>query len=515
MASACISGENAVRTELAIGKRCTLNSDCTAPNVCVFGRCHAECKTSDDCENGERCVQGDVSGAGVCQLAQERDCASSASCPGEQVCGVDGECRDLCKTDDDCLGDQVCTQATCADPEELGDDGKLPESEAHLGEGQPCQYNSDCPGELLCVSQLCGPECVGDKDCGEGRRCVASHCVLTCATTSDCAEGDACGPDGTCVEAACTRDEHCLPREKCLANACAAPLFYTDGESISGLAVSGGLVYFLRGGRELVACDALAGCEGGTVLGVIPDEAVPVTSTALYPPRVTVHGGTVVFTDGLLHFPTGGNDEFYQNLFVCPITGCPDPLTTTLQAGNTSIAHLVVDDTAEGPTLYAAVSGGMPPFDAGLIRCKLVQGAPGGLTCEDGGPDGPFIITLGTHSPMGLRRQTPQFGDEQLFAVDPMGRLGRYDLATCPAGSCSPTLLAPVGNLLDLELDESVGALYWLTGAAPDSALVRFSLDGQASELVLPEAAAMEVAADAGRVYLGTSEGVWGFAPSP
>jgi hypothetical protein len=504
-----------VRTELAIGKRCTLNSDCTSPNVCVFGRCHAECKTSDDCENGERCVQGAVSGSGVCQLAQERDCASSAGCPGEQVCGVDGECRDLCKGDDDCLGGQVCTQATCADPEELGDDGKLPESEAHLGEGQPCQYNSDCPGELLCVSQLCGPECVGDKDCDEGHRCVASHCELECSASSDCAAGDACGPEGHCVEAACTRDEHCLPREKCLANACTPPLFYTDGESIAGLSASGGLVYFVRGGRELVACDAVAGCATGTVLGVIPDEATPGSSAALYPPRVAVHGSTVVFTDGRLHFLDDGSGDFYQNLFLCPVAGCPDPLTP-LQATNTSVAHLALDDTTDGPTLYAAVGGSMPPFDAALIRCKIAPSGPGaGFTCEDGGPDGPFVVTLGTHSPLTVRRVSPAQGDEQLFAIDPMGRLARYDLATCPTGSCAPTLLSPVGSLLDLELDEGTGQLYWLTSAAPDSALVRFSLDAQATELVLEEAAAMEVATDAGRVYLGTSEGVWGFSPPP
>jgi len=52
-----------------LASRCTLNSDCTTPLVCVFQRCHAACKTSVDCTGGAQCL---VSAAGgVCELSGE------------------------------------------------------------------------------------------------------------------------------------------------------------------------------------------------------------------------------------------------------------------------------------------------------------------------------------------------------------------------------------------------------------------------------------------------------------
>jgi hypothetical protein len=237
MLGACISVENAAKTELAIGKRCTLNSDCTDPNVCVFGRCHAECGTSADCEGGERCVKGELSGTSVCQLAIESSCATTADCPGTQVCAVDGECRDLCKTNSDCLLDQVCTQSTCADEAELGPDGSLPESEDHVGDGQPCQYNSDCPGTLLCINQLCGPECKGDKDCSPGLECVENRCVAPEGPPPECEENDDCPPGELCTAGrcapGCVEDPDCPDGSICEAGSC-APGCNDDGDCVFG-----------------------------------------------------------------------------------------------------------------------------------------------------------------------------------------------------------------------------------------------------------------------------------------
>jgi hypothetical protein len=218
---ACVSAENAIKTEIAIGKRCTLNSDCTDPNICVFGRCHAECQSSADCSNGERCVKGEVAGTSVCQLAIDTNCATSADCVGSQVCGVDGECRDLCKADTDCLEEQVCTQATCADASELDPAGELPENEENTGDGQPCQYNSDCPGDLLCINQLCGPECKGAKDCAVGFDCVESRCVAPtpeCEENADCQPGNLCTA-GQCVPG-CNQDPDCPDGNVCSGGSC-------------------------------------------------------------------------------------------------------------------------------------------------------------------------------------------------------------------------------------------------------------------------------------------------------
>lgn len=214
---ACVSEENARKVELAVGKSCTLNSECTEPNICVYGRCHAQCATSADCAFGERCMSSEVPGAGVCQLASEASCEGSSGCPGKQACAVDGQCRDLCESATDCIGDQVCTQATCAEPSEVdAETGKLPEKEGHTGTGQACQYNSDCPNELLCVNSMCGPECRGSKDCPSNKVCADNFCV-DCAADTDCSSGQSC-LESRCVD--CVEDSQCAAGLTCEGNVC-------------------------------------------------------------------------------------------------------------------------------------------------------------------------------------------------------------------------------------------------------------------------------------------------------
>ena len=281
LTGACVSVDNAVKSELAAGKRCALDSDCTAPNVCVFDRCHAECATSADCPSGERCVEGELPGSGVCQLAQEKLCGGGADCPGAQVCGVDGECRDLCGGDADCLPGQVCTQATCADPDELDETGALPEDDEHVGEGQPCVYHSDCPDELLCVQELCGPECKGDKDCPEGLSCIEQRCGVAegeCVDDGDCASGTICRmqacvpgcasdpdcPDAhVCVDGACTPGcndpSDCAAGDLCVGGECVAPCATPTDCPVPGTKCASGLC--------LPGCDDPKDCDAGLVCG--------------------------------------------------------------------------------------------------------------------------------------------------------------------------------------------------------------------------------------------------------
>jgi hypothetical protein len=128
LANAC-SGNEALQTS----DGCSINTDCNNPLVCAFKRCHTQCKATRDCPQGERCVQvlEPVTLAklgSVCQLPDEAqpECESALNCPGEEICGVDGHCRDQCDTDADCIAGQVCATRTCADPAELGDAGVLP-----------------------------------------------------------------------------------------------------------------------------------------------------------------------------------------------------------------------------------------------------------------------------------------------------------------------------------------------------------------------------------------------------
>ena len=106
LGAACSSSDSG-GTRVKLAEPCTLNSNCVDPLVCTFSRCHTECQSDRDCPGEERCVLGEKSG--VCQLPTETACTRDSQCEGEQACGVDGECRDKCKKNSDCVaGDQTC-----------------------------------------------------------------------------------------------------------------------------------------------------------------------------------------------------------------------------------------------------------------------------------------------------------------------------------------------------------------------------------------------------------------------
>ena len=106
------------------GGPCKLNSDCDAPLVCIFGRCHEQCAAAVDCAAGQHCVG--VDGGHVCQLAEESKCKFNSDCREPLVCAVDKECRTPCVADRDCVQGEVCaTSKVCASPDLLDTSGDL------------------------------------------------------------------------------------------------------------------------------------------------------------------------------------------------------------------------------------------------------------------------------------------------------------------------------------------------------------------------------------------------------
>src|SRR5690606_25843860 len=108
-----------------LGGGCRLNSDCEGGLICAYGVCREECRTSEDCEGG-RCVL-DARKVHFCQPAQAAACEFNSDCLDPLVCARDATCRNQCASDRDCVAGQVCSSATCAEPDELDADGKLPE----------------------------------------------------------------------------------------------------------------------------------------------------------------------------------------------------------------------------------------------------------------------------------------------------------------------------------------------------------------------------------------------------
>jgi len=176
IAAACSSDE-AVGKGVAEG--CVINSDCSSPLVCAFRKCHVACLSSRDCQPGQRCMASDRP-FHVCQLADERICTFNSDCPPDQVCGVDGQCRDQCSASRDCLFEQTCVGGTCADDKELVNGAIVVPGMGDAGttaSGVPCLYTSECPDTLVCRNKICSSECLTLADCSPGNACVNNRCV--------------------------------------------------------------------------------------------------------------------------------------------------------------------------------------------------------------------------------------------------------------------------------------------------------------------------------------------------
>src|SRR5262252_4964228 len=124
---ACSGSDHAPLKGLAEG--CLINTDCNAPLVCAFRKCHEACRDSRDCNQmqHQRCVASDRP-YHVCQLVEERDCTFNSDCPDRQVC-LTGACADLTEVDAGLVS------------------GGLP---SDAGTGQRCLYTSECPIPLTC-----------------------------------------------------------------------------------------------------------------------------------------------------------------------------------------------------------------------------------------------------------------------------------------------------------------------------------------------------------------------------
>jgi len=202
LAVGCNSGVDAKVSIAQLDARCLLNSDCDALLICAFQRCHQACVTSRDCSGGAHCV-GAEQPRHVCQLPEERSCGASGVCPGSEICGPDGQCRDGCTTNRDCVSGQLCVSATCADQAELSDAGTLPVVDGGTGLPAPCAFNSDCAAGLVCLSGACRAECATDADCPLGKNCKEARCEAPVVTGPACFYNSDCGKNQQCVAGGC------------------------------------------------------------------------------------------------------------------------------------------------------------------------------------------------------------------------------------------------------------------------------------------------------------------------
>ncbi len=153
----------------------------------------------------------------------DHSCDSDPDCPLGMVCNASGQCiqTDNC---DFCTSDQVCLitdenpEGSCSAPQCMNS-GDCPGDEVCVDnlctDSDGCTGASDCPGD-----QVCSPagqcvdggssngqpnnnddQCTDETDCPSGQDCVDGDCVVQddeCSVTDDCPDNHICD-DGDCV----------------------------------------------------------------------------------------------------------------------------------------------------------------------------------------------------------------------------------------------------------------------------------------------------------------------------
>jgi Putative metal-binding motif len=217
LALSCSDDTDNDALKAALARGCLINTDCNSPLVCAFRKCHQACDTTRDCPEPARCVESEKP-FHVCQLPEERDCFYNSDCAGDQVCAVDGQCRDQCASDRDCIPGQVCTSATCAEPSELVN-GRLVVRDGGAdapSTGATCGQTSDCESPLVCLNNVCAFECMESRDCDIGQECLMPDHVCVQASVGDGGPPDA--PDG--YGGQCTYASDCPEPLICRQGAC-------------------------------------------------------------------------------------------------------------------------------------------------------------------------------------------------------------------------------------------------------------------------------------------------------
>jgi hypothetical protein len=201
---------------------CTMNSDCTAGNLCLNGSCGKKpnggtCTATTDCMSGF-CEQGICCGGacpGTCQ---------SCAVPGKEgTCsnvpaGQDplNQCTDMggasCKTDGACNGAGACelyvAGTTCVAASCPVGGGTYTQAGTCNGAGA-CQAgaSSSCGTYLCDTNNTCRVTCTMDSDCAAGFVCNSGVCskklnAAPCTAGTECQSGQC--QQGVCCASSCT-----------------------------------------------------------------------------------------------------------------------------------------------------------------------------------------------------------------------------------------------------------------------------------------------------------------------
>ena len=175
---------------------CTSNSDCLGESVCrpQYLSSTASSKCAKKGEHGETCDYWD-------------DCVGNIKCHGNR-CG--GKIQDeVCSSDNECACNLVCRPWTYLEPSQR-------RCTARGGFGEPCDYWSDCVGNIKCHGNKCGGKSVNEK-CSSNNECSGD---LVCRPYFSWNISERrCAPKGV-VGNTCDYWDDCKENMKCTNNKC-------------------------------------------------------------------------------------------------------------------------------------------------------------------------------------------------------------------------------------------------------------------------------------------------------
>ena len=141
--------------ERQLGEDCDDVYGCISGLFCNEGKCRQICTNNSDCPDRTYiCSDGScVKRASAINPKEGEYCDSQYICAGNLIC-VDSICKKPCKNKSDCRADEVCENSRCR-PE------ILPER------GEPCSNAGKCAAGLTCLEKVCQKTCNLDVECGD------------------------------------------------------------------------------------------------------------------------------------------------------------------------------------------------------------------------------------------------------------------------------------------------------------------------------------------------------------
>lgn len=188
---------------------CLTSADCDDGN-CLDGQCRAVCRSTDDCAQGEKCINS------VCSVP----CVTPSQCQADQTC-YNGACILGCRSSKSCPSDQSCINNRCQNPCSL--------KENVCGANAICNC-IDHATSCSCPAGFSGnptPQqgcvrvpniCHSNQDCPAQHFCDKGFCQCSCSSKNDCAQGERC-KNGYCAKV-CYGNGNCLPGELCVDGSC-------------------------------------------------------------------------------------------------------------------------------------------------------------------------------------------------------------------------------------------------------------------------------------------------------